>query len=686
VPLKPQHTKITAGQSRETIEVKFVEGSSYRLRQGQMVTLGNDNFSALQSVLKSYPVRSVERLFTQPEADITADKSMLEAVSNEQMPDLNLWYRFTVGPGTNAEALIDALNALPEVEIAYPTSLPAPPPSNIDFAARTAKSLTQPELVTPSFISQQGYLNPATNGIDAQFAWTLGGGTGNHVVIVDVEYSFNQSHEDLPSVPVIGGVMFIDIPNGFTNDHGTAVLGELVALNNGLGVKGIAYGAVAKFSSPCFDAACNTYNPANAINIARTNITTGDIILIEQQTPVCGTPDYGPSEWEQAVFDAIKVATTAGRIVVEAAGNGNVNLDGAGCQNKFNRSVRDSGAIIVGAGAPPSFPQADRSRLDFSSYGNRVDVQGWGEWVVTTGYGDLQTGAGPNEWYTAGFNGTSSASPIVAGGAALLSSIAQQRGLPHSPAFIRSVLMSTGSPQQAAPGFPVSQRIGPRPNLKVAVPRLAVAFDSQFTTNAAGWTPLNGSWIITSSGWYRTPGIPNMFVTSMRSANYSTLTYLVRMKRNGCGDCSNIIFFRGNPTPLSNGTWHNGYIFVYTNTGYFLIGRELNGVFTVFVDWTFSPAITGTWNILKVTANGNFLQFYINNVRVAFGNFSGHNTGKVGIGLYRDATAGNVLFVDWAKLFLTAPATAADSSGEGIFIDELNGSFPDTTSDPRMAP
>jgi hypothetical protein len=240
VPLKPQHTKITAGQSRETIEVKFVEGSSYRLRQGQMVTLGNDDFSALQSVLKSYPVRSVERLFTQPEADITADKSMLEAVSNEQMPDLNLWYRFTVGPGTNAEALIDALNALPEVEIAYPTSLPAPPPSNIDFAARTAKSLTQPELVTPSFISQQGYLNPATNGIDAQFAWTLGGGTGNHVVIVDVEYSFNQSHEDLPSVPVIGGVMFIDIPNGFTNDHGTAVLGELVALNNGLGVKGIA--------------------------------------------------------------------------------------------------------------------------------------------------------------------------------------------------------------------------------------------------------------------------------------------------------------------------------------------------------------------------------------------------------------------------------------------------------------
>ena len=38
------------------------------------------------------------------------------------------------------------------------------------------------------------------------------------------------------------------------------------------------------------------------------------------------------------------------RVVVEAAGNGAVELDAPECEGWFDRSVRDSGAIIVGAG------------------------------------------------------------------------------------------------------------------------------------------------------------------------------------------------------------------------------------------------------------------------------------------------------------------------------------------------
>lgn len=446
VPSRPAHTKIMEWQSRTVIEVKFVEGTFYRVSRGKMITLGSDNLSALQATLTAHPLQSIERLFTQSEEEISAEKMTLEVAASEQMPDLNLWYRFTVEEGTDAEALIDALNALPEVEIAYPAMLPSPLP-------------------TPSYIDQQVYITPATPGMDAKYAWSLAGGTGSNVTIVDIEYSFNQSHEDIPNVPVIGGEQY----SYYGDDHGTAVLGELVSKNNGFGVTGIAYGAVAKFASACMDSNCSNYNPANAINSARTNTASGDIILIEQQTLVCGISDYGPLEWDQAVYDAIKLATSAGWNVVEAAGNRNVNLDGAGCSNKFNRAIRDSGAIIVGAGAPPNYSQTDRSRLYFSNYGSRVDVQGWGDNVVTTGYGDLYNDTGKNQWYTRTFGGTSSASPIVAGAVALLSSIAEQKGSIKSPAWIRSTLVGTGSSQQAATGFPVAQNIGPRPNLKVAI-------------------------------------------------------------------------------------------------------------------------------------------------------------------------------------------------------------------------
>jgi hypothetical protein len=325
--------------------------------------------------------------------------------------------------------------------------------------------ILSPPPAIPNYQSYQLYLNAAPIGIDAKYAWGLAGGRGQNVQILDVEYSWNGGHVDLPSIQLIYGIEYL----GYGDDHGTAVNGEIVAKPDGVGVTGISNQSKAKFSSPCPNSDCIGYNPAGAINAAKTNSLYGDVILIEQQTSVCGTTNYGPLEWIQSVYDAIKLATASGRIVVEAAGNGNVNLDGSNCNNLFNRSYRDSGAIIVGAGAPPGWSQTARSRMYFSSYGSRVDVQGYGAGVYTTGYGDLYTGTGKNEWYTDKFSGTSSASPIVAGAAALLSSVAQARGISLTPIHVRYKLVSTGSPQQAAVGFPITEHIGPLPNVKGAI-------------------------------------------------------------------------------------------------------------------------------------------------------------------------------------------------------------------------
>jgi hypothetical protein len=191
---------------------------------------------------------------------------------------------------------------------------------------------------------------------------------------------------------------------------------------------------------------------------------------------------YVPVEWWPDDYDAIRYAVGRGVIVVEAAGNGGENLDDpiydapapgfpASWSNPFRRGPRDSGAILVGAGAPPPGTHGadhgpDRSRLEFSNYGAAIDAQGWGVEVTTCGYGDLQGGSNEDFWYTDRFNGTSSASPVVVGALGCVQGILRARGIaPLTPQAARDLLRSTGTPQQAAPGRPVAQRIGNRPDV-----------------------------------------------------------------------------------------------------------------------------------------------------------------------------------------------------------------------------
>ena len=186
------------------------------------------------------------------------------------------------------------------------------------------------------------------------------------------------------------------------------------------------------------------------------------MIIIEQQASVCGLEDFGPLEYYQDVFDVVSAAAAKGIIVVAAAGNGDVNLDRDTCQGAFDRSRRDSQAIIVGAGS-----STDRTKLSFSSYGSRVDVQGWGENVTTTGYGDAYNPTNDvRRYYTKSFNGTSSATPIVAGTVLVIQGVRKACGLPPAtPLEMRDLLVRTGIRQ----GSPRALNIGPLPNLEAAL-------------------------------------------------------------------------------------------------------------------------------------------------------------------------------------------------------------------------
>ncbi len=309
----------------------------------------------------------------------------------------------------------------------------------------------------------QDYLFPSPRGVDAMFAWTIPGGRGENVKIADIEWGWEPRHKDYKdNLENIYGT------NDSYVDHGTAVLGEMIGIDNGVGITGIVPKTKAIAVS---HGGSNWPSVAEYILFAATKLEAGDVILLEMHT---GDPNEGPEqqgyvpmEYFPINFEAIKEVTSRGIIVVEAAGNGNENLDHPVYERIFDRTFQDSGAIMVGAGAPPRNNyqrQEHLGRLDFSNNGSRVDVMGYGTAVTTTGYGDLYHRTEDN-FYTTDFGGTSSASPIVAGVVASLQSMAEAKGRFISPKEMRSLVSTSAQPQNYAAA---SGTIGGLPDIKSA--------------------------------------------------------------------------------------------------------------------------------------------------------------------------------------------------------------------------
>jgi hypothetical protein len=428
---------------------------------------------------------SLEPLFGVPEVHLKAEAATLAPTASD-VPDLSVYYRVHA-PDDKLETLAEQLRQHQVVDAAYvkPAGEPAAAESisleELEHLNTMSPLAGDAPPITPDFTARQGYVDPAPGGIDARYAWTLAGGGGAGINIIDCEWAWNLTHEDLM---VNEGGVVVGAAAGDTN-HGTAVQGEMGGNRNGIGVMGICPDTFRRF-------AAFSLSTASVIRQAANLLSPGDILLLEIHRPGpratgIGQQGFIAIEWWPDDFDAIRYASSRGVIVVEAAGNGAQNLDDpvyntpavgfpAGWTNPFNRNNRDSGAILVGAGAPPPGTHGrnwgpDRSRLDFSNFGAAIDAQGWGREVTSTGYGDLQGGGNSNLWYTDTFSGTSSASPIVVGALACVQGVLRSHGrIRLTPARARALLRSSGSPQQDAPGRPATQRIGNRPNLRQLIP------------------------------------------------------------------------------------------------------------------------------------------------------------------------------------------------------------------------
>ena len=452
--------------------------TAMRASAGRFEALSGEPTDSLEKLLKQAGA-TMRPLFGPTEERVTAFAMTHEAAIAGEPTDLATFYKVDAAP-EKFESLQSKL--LNESVVAGAFIKPGAEPALINDMA-PAEQEAPP--ASPDFSARQGYLDAAPGGVEARWAWTQGGGRGAGVRIIDIEGAWRFTHEDLTGNQggVVGGTQSTDI--GWRN-HGTAVLGEFSGDINAFGIQGISADAVVSAIS-----IFGGLGSAGAINAAAARLGPGDVMLLELHRP---GPRFGFAtrndqrgyiaiEWWPDDFVAIRNAVNRGIIVVEAAGNGAENLDDAiyqnpgpgfpaGWTNPFRRANRDSGAIMVGAGAPPPGTHgrnhgADRSRLDFSNFGALIDAQGWGREVTTTGYGDLQGGTNEDLWYTDTFSGTSSASPIVVGVAASLQGMARARGIPPlTPAQFRNCLRTTGSAQQDEPGRPATQRIGNRPNLR----------------------------------------------------------------------------------------------------------------------------------------------------------------------------------------------------------------------------
>jgi serine protease len=239
----------------------------------------------------------------------------------------------------------------------------------------------------PYWPLQEQYLGP----LRVERAWERAGqGTGVTVAVLDT--GVDLDHPDLIARLVLG----YDVVNGDPlpdddNGHGTLVAGIVAATpDNGRGIAGVA-GAASIMPVKVLDSGGNGDDATIASGITWAVDNGADIVNLSLGGP-------GAS---QVLEEAVAYANAADVLVVAAAGN---TGDGT-------PQVPAAIPAVVAVGATGDAQDAAR----FSTRGWWVDVAAPGIAIVTTRWGLLES-------YSDGATGTSFATPIVSGVAALVRS------------------------------------------------------------------------------------------------------------------------------------------------------------------------------------------------------------------------------------------------------------------------
>ena len=414
--------------------VKFRDALRVRSSPDGLMSLVGGDLSVVAAVLTKHEA-TASPLIHLPAATLGLLERRASRSSGIAQPDL-AGIMVLDAPKSRREQLANELNALDAIEFVYFQQLNFRPTCE-DIPPQTR-----------DYFDFQSYHGPDP-GLNMTAAWEMGSASGAGVNVALVERAYYADHEDLCDIVLEPGQTMMLIPRITDPDHGTAGFGELISLDNDYGCTGLVPDATGYFfPSMSLEEGSRLFT---AITSALLTLGPGDVVLLNIG-PFNG-PLNGPLELDRTAWMLIRIGSDLGIVMVEPAGNGNLDLD-------TQPDLGDSGAIIVGAGSP----DIHHDKLRVSNFGSRVNLQAWGSDVFTLGYGDFaQPGGDVNQSYTDNFSGTSAAAPMIAACAVALQSLANEHlGQPLTPLELRDILIRTGIPQGSG------GHIGPFPDMAAA--------------------------------------------------------------------------------------------------------------------------------------------------------------------------------------------------------------------------
>ncbi|MEA9480036.1 S8 family peptidase [Xanthomonas campestris] len=305
-------------------------------------------------------------------------------------------------------------------------------------------------------LSEQWAFGTTNAGLNIRPAWDKATGSGTVVAVIDTGIT---SHADL-NANILAGYDFISdattardgngrdsnaadegdwyaanecgagVPAASSSWHGTHVAGTVAAVtNNTIGVAGTAYGAKVVPVRVLGKCGGSLSDIADAIVWASGGTVSG-IPANANPAEVINMSLGGGGSCSTTMQNAINGAVSRGTTVVVAAGNDASNVSGslpANCANVI------AVAATTSAGAKASY----------SNFGTGIDVSAPGSAILSTLNSGTTT---PGSASYASYNGTSMASPHVAGVVALVQSVAPTA---LTPAAVETLLRNTA---RALPG------------------------------------------------------------------------------------------------------------------------------------------------------------------------------------------------------------------------------------------